>query len=78
MRDLERKVISLQVKLDESERVRKAQLSTLSVLEFNLQAINAGYERKLSSRDEAANKKKRQILKRLRELEQEIIYEGKL
>ena len=39
--------------------------------------MKANYERELTTRDEAAEEKRRQILKQLRELEQEIEDERK-
>ena len=42
-----------------------------------VQAMKANFERELVSRDEASEEKRRQILKQLRELEQEIEDERK-
>ena len=42
-----------------------------------MQAMKANFERELASRDEASEEKRRQILKQLRELEQEIEDERK-
>ena len=44
---------------------------------FPVQAMKANFERELVSRDEASEEKRRQILKQLRELEQEIEDERK-
>ena len=44
---------------------------------LSVQAMKANFERELVSRDEASEEKRRQILKQLRELEQEIEDERK-
>ena len=50
---------------------------SLVMAPFPVQAMKANFERELVSRDEASEEKRRQILKQLRELEQEIEDERK-
>lgn len=76
-RALENLVQEQKVQLEELEDELQATEDAKLRLEVNMQANKANYERELASRDEANEEKRRQILKQLRELEQEIEDERK-
>ncbi|KAL5253440.1 hypothetical protein ACHWQZ_G013281 [Mnemiopsis leidyi] len=76
-RALENLVQEQKVQLEELEDELQGIEDAKLRLEVNTQAMKANFERELVSRDEASEEKRRQILKQLRELEQEIEDERK-